>query len=248
MFKRIALATLSAILLASAVPAADTVEVELLDGRTLNGVLRPVTHGLYLLQAEDVLYELDGREIGAVDGEPGPPVLADAEPLAYVSTYRHVLPNGDVEIWSSQSHENNSDKLLTWIKWGAAEHELDAYRSMVAYDRYGNRLDHRIEPRAGTDIHDVIVDFRVAAGPEAAPPRGRRVAVGLAAGSGHRARRRTADLLAPLLSRGGRAAAKRDLPAGRVRFGLGDLLSRACARIRATSASRPRPEPGARAS
>jgi len=161
MFKRIALATLSAILLASAVPAADTVEVELLDGRTLNGVLRPVTHGLYLLQAEDVLYELDGREIGAVDGEPGPPVLADAEPLAYVSTYRHVLPNGDVEIWSSQSHENNSDKLLTWIKWGAAEHELDAYRSMVAYDRYGNRLDHRIEPRAGTDIHDVIVDFRV---------------------------------------------------------------------------------------
>ena len=161
MSKRIALATLTTILLAGAVPAADTAEVVLNDGRTLNGVLRPVTHGLYLLQAEDVLYELDGREIGAVDGEAGAPVLMDAEPLVYVSSYRRVLPDGDVEIWSSQSKENGGDKLLPWLKWGAAPHELEAYRAMIAFDAYGNRLDHRLEPRADSDVHDVIVDFRV---------------------------------------------------------------------------------------
>jgi len=140
---------------------ADPADVELVDGRTLTGLLRPVTHGLYLLQAEDALYELDGREIGAVDGVPGPPVLTDAAPLAFVTSFRNVLPDGDVEIWSSQSRENRGRTLLTWLKWGAAAHELEAYRTMVAFDAYGNRLGHRLEPREGTDLHDVIVDFEI---------------------------------------------------------------------------------------
>jgi hypothetical protein len=161
MCKRNTLAILAALLAAAACPAADAAEVELADGRTLDGVLRPVTHGLYLLQADDALYELDGREIGAVDGVPGPPLLADAEPLAFVSSYRIVRPDGDVEVWSSQSQENRTNKLLTWLRWGAAPHELEAYRTMSAFDVYGNRLAHRLEPREGSDVHDVIVDFAV---------------------------------------------------------------------------------------
>ncbi|MBU1677048.1 hypothetical protein KKA85_14865, partial [bacterium] len=51
--------------LATCCAAADTVEVELTDGRTLTGVLRPVTDGLYLLQADETLYELRGDEIAA---------------------------------------------------------------------------------------------------------------------------------------------------------------------------------------
>ncbi len=161
MFMRNTLMILALTILAACCPAADAVEVELTDGRILTGVLRPVVSSLYLLQADDALYELGGREISAVEGETGPPVLDDADQLVYNMSYRNVLPNGDVEYWSRMSIQNGDKKLLTWMSWGAAAHELDAYRTMTALDAYGNPLDHRIEPREGTNVYDVIVDLEV---------------------------------------------------------------------------------------
>jgi hypothetical protein len=162
MFKRNTLVILALVLTASLCAAADAVEVELTDGRTLTGVLRTVTDGMYLLQADDALYELGGREIRTVDGRPGAPALDDEdEKLVYKSSFYNVLPDGDVEYWSAMGVENSDKKLLTWMKWGAAAHELDAYETMVALDVYGNELTHRVEPRKGTESYDVIVDFAV---------------------------------------------------------------------------------------
>ncbi|MBU0742882.1 hypothetical protein KKG45_07045 [bacterium] len=147
--------------LATCCAAADTVEVELTDGRTLTGVLRPVTDGLYLLQADETLYELRGDEIAAVDGRADAWSVGKAKRLIHTNSYRRVLPDGDLEIWQSMSVDNEGKKLLTWFSWGAAPHELYMYEDMVALDAYGNRLAHRLEPRRGTDVHDVIVDFAV---------------------------------------------------------------------------------------
>lgn len=160
MFKRDTILILVLGLIAGLAYAAEEVEVELVDGRTLTGMLRTVTGGIYLLQADDALYELSGREIESVDGTPGAP-QPDDEHLVYKTSYYKALPDGDVEYWSSMAVENSGKKLLTWMSWGAAAHELDAYRSMVALDGFGNRLEHRIEPREGTEVHDVIVEFVV---------------------------------------------------------------------------------------
>ena len=148
-------------ILATACLAADTSEVELTSGKTLTGVLRPVIEGLYLLQTDETLYELSGGEIKSVDGREGAPRIDNGENFAHTNSYRRLLPSGDVEISQSMTIRNRGKKIQTTVRWGAGPHELYMYETMTALDAYGNTLDYRLEPRHGTDTHNIIVSLDV---------------------------------------------------------------------------------------
>lgn len=161
MFARHIRIILALTLIASVGLAADTREVKLSGGKTLTGVLRPVSDSRYLLQTEETLYELSGDEIEAVDGQKGTWTISRNGRLAHTHSYRRLLPSGDVEINQSMTIRRESKKLQTRVQWGAAPHELYMYESMLALDVYGHELDYRLEPRLGTENHNVIVKLAV---------------------------------------------------------------------------------------
>ena len=161
MFIRNTLLILVVTLLAATGLAADTSEVELTNGKTLTGVLRPVLEGLYLLQTDETLYELNGGEIKSVDGREGAPRVDNGEKFAHTNSYRRLLPSGDVEINQSMTIRNRGKKIQTTVRWGAGPHELYMYETMTALDIYGNTLDYRLEPRRNSDAHNIIVKLDV---------------------------------------------------------------------------------------
>ncbi len=146
--------------------AEGSVRVELHDGQVLEGRLRLVEPSAYLLQTEDVLYELSGTEIAAVDGRTGRPELdPPSERLIRYESYEIIHADGQVDLWSHARVTNDSPIVWTYVKSGAAKHELDLMERLEAYDGYGHRLDHRIEPREDSDLHNVIVDLVVPIAP-----------------------------------------------------------------------------------
>ncbi len=161
MFTRLITTILILAALAAGGFAAEPSAVELNNGKTLTGFLRPVSEGLYLLQTDEALYELSGGEIASVDGREGAPRVDGKRKFARTSSYRRLLPDGDVVISQSMIVHNRGRKIQSTVKWGAAPHELEAYETMTALDVYGHELEHRFEPRRGTDIMNVIVDLEV---------------------------------------------------------------------------------------
>lgn len=136
-------------------------EIELRDGKTLHGVIRQIRTSLYLVQTDQDLYELSAEEIASVGGKPGVPPQEDPEPLFTGMQRVQLRPDGIVEMWTAEEITNDHDQILTYAMFGAKEEELPFMRTMQAYDEYGNKLNVRIEPRAGTDLHNVFVDFVV---------------------------------------------------------------------------------------
>ena len=100
MFIRNTLIILAMALLATTALAADTNEVELTNGKTLTGVLRPVLEGLYLLQTDETLYELNGGEIKSVDGHEGAPRVDSRKKFALtnIPTMRSLRLSADIDM------------------------------------------------------------------------------------------------------------------------------------------------------
>lgn len=136
-------------------------EIKLRDGRTLHGVIRQIRSSQYLVQTDEALYELTGEEITSVGGKPGVPPLAQQKPLFRTGHRIQLGADGSLTMWSSEEIVNDHDQILTYAMFGAKEKELPAMRTMRAFDQFGNELGVRIEPRAGTDLHNVFVDFVV---------------------------------------------------------------------------------------
>jgi len=140
--------------------AAGAMAVELTNGKTLTGVLRAVQPSLFLLQTADVLYEISGDEIAGVEGGELPGVDEDKR-LIHSESFEVIQPNGDVEHWVTLQTRNESGAVWTYTSWGVSEREVDMHRRMLVYDKYAQRLNHRLEPREGTDLHDLVIDFAV---------------------------------------------------------------------------------------
>ncbi|MGD9548388.1 MAG: hypothetical protein AB7V45_12695 [Candidatus Krumholzibacteriia bacterium] len=136
-------------------------EIQLRDGKTLHGVIRQIRSSLYLVQTDQELYELSAEEIASVGGQPGVPPQENVTPL-FPTMHRVVLrTDGVEEMWTAEEITNNHDQILTYAMFGANERELPSMRTMQAFDQFGNRLNVRIEPRAGTDLYNVFIDFVV---------------------------------------------------------------------------------------
>lgn len=142
------------------------VRVELKNGKVIEGVIRQIEDSQFLVQTGEELYEITGEEIAAVDGRPGAPAdLSSSRRLLRYETYEVVATNGDVELWTKLRLTNESSRVWTYIQWGAKERELSMFRTMRAFDQFGNALAHRIEPRAGSELYNVIVDLVVPVAP-----------------------------------------------------------------------------------
>ncbi len=164
---------LTAVTVASAATAEEhKVVLELKDGTTFRGEIRQVEPSVYVVQTPDEIAEITGAEmrkylVTRTEGEIDE-IIAQIERAAVTGerilryeTFEVITHNGDVDFWSHTQSRNESSKVLTYIQWGAKERELDRYRTMTAFDKYGNRLTSRIEPREGTDLYNVIVDLAV---------------------------------------------------------------------------------------
>jgi hypothetical protein len=136
-------------------------EITLRNGTTLRGVIRQIATSLYLVQTDQDLYELSAEEIASVDGKPGVPPQRNHKPLFNTMHRVQLGADGIVTMWTAEEITNNHDQILTYAMFGAREHELPFMRTMQAFDQFGNKLNVRIEPRAGTDIYNVFVDFVV---------------------------------------------------------------------------------------
>jgi hypothetical protein len=163
--RKIIMTMLAMLLCCAAAPlkAADTptAEIKLRDGKTLHGVLRQSRPSLYLVQTEGQLYEISAEEIASVDGQPGIPAQPEENPLFNDLQRVQLRADGIVEMWTGEEITNNHDQILTYAMFGAKERELPVMRTMQAFDQFGNQLNVRIEPRAGTDLYNVFVDFAV---------------------------------------------------------------------------------------
>jgi hypothetical protein len=143
---------------------AGTSSIRLTDGRVLTGAIREIEPSRYLVQTGDKLYEFTGAEIASVDGKPGIPESA-AGGLVQYESYEELTGDGDVVLYAHFSTVNRTRKAWTTIQWGAAPHEMAQMATLEAYDGYGNRLTHHLEPRPGSDIQSVIVDLAVPVAP-----------------------------------------------------------------------------------
>jgi hypothetical protein len=136
--------------------------IELHSGEVLRGNVRLVHPGMYLIQTTDHLYEVGSDEISSVNGQPGPPQLTpESGRLILQSSYNIILPNGDMWNWDKREFTNAGKTVWTHVSWGAKKSELDMFWRMEAYDAYGHRLQHRIEPREKSDLYNVIVDLTI---------------------------------------------------------------------------------------
>ena len=157
---------LALVLLPSLVGAAETVEV-LLKGhdKPIVGFLRQISDSRFLIQGDNVYYQIPGDQIVTVNGKDDIPesVRGDGR-LIFTSFYEKVLPDGDVEVWSHNETTNDNPWALTGTDWGAAAWEEEQIRTMEVYDTYSNQLPVTIVPR-GDGTFRVEVDFLVPVAP-----------------------------------------------------------------------------------
>jgi hypothetical protein len=145
-----------------AVDAADpTSTVRLDDGRVLHGAIREISPQRLLIQTDDEMVEVTADRVAAVDGGPlSPALLATRERLIVSTHYVTVSEDGSSELWTRNRTVNRGTEVITSLSWGAAEHELAMVRTMQAFDGFGNRLSHRLEPPTGDrGHHTVVVDL-----------------------------------------------------------------------------------------
>ncbi len=161
----VVLIILAALLLSTPSTMADDdpkdTEIKLKDGKVLRGVLRQIRPSFYLVQTDDELIELSAEEIELVNGQQGIPSVGNERPLATSMHRAQLQPDGSLDLWTFEEITNTHDEILTYAMFGAKERELPTMKTMQAYDQFGNRLNVRIEPRAGTGLYNVFIDFEV---------------------------------------------------------------------------------------
>lgn len=160
---------LTFLILSTAATAAETVSV-LLDGHAepIEGSLRQMTESRFFLQSDGpestVTYEIGRSRILSVDGKDEIPESAlGSTGLGDFSTFEKILPDGDVEVWSRHSSSTTRGPM-THVRYGAQERELPRIRESEVYDRFGNRLDIEIEPRAD-GLYTITIPLAVPIGP-----------------------------------------------------------------------------------
>lgn len=154
------------VLLPNLVGAAETVEV-LLKGhdKPIVGFLRQISDSRFLIQGDNVYYQIPGDQIVTVNGKDDIPesVRGDGR-LIFTSFYEKVLPDGDVEVWSHNEITNNKAWTLTGTDWGAAAWEEEQLRTLEVFDAFANKLPVTIIP-LDDGTFKVEVDFLVPVAP-----------------------------------------------------------------------------------
>ena len=117
-------------------------KIVLQNGETLEGYIRPLDEGKFLIQTKDVYLEVTPNQIAQVDGNSDLMSLfkTDQRPLLTYRTYEELDAEGDLSTYSHFTRRNSSDQIITKLDWGKAPHELTLYQDEKVYDEFGNEL------------------------------------------------------------------------------------------------------------
>lgn len=146
--------------------AAEPVEV-LLKGhdKPIVGFLRQISDSRFLIQGDNVYYQIPGDQIVTVNGQKEiPSSVWGTGRLIFTSFYEKILPDGDVEVWSHNEITNDKAWVLTGTDWGAAAWEEEQLRTLEVYDAFSNQLPVTIFPQ-DDGTFKVEVDFLVPVAP-----------------------------------------------------------------------------------
>jgi hypothetical protein len=122
-----------------------THEIILGNGEKLEGYIRPLDEGKFLIQTKDVYLEVAPSQIVQVDGSSDLTGLfrENQIPLLTYRTYEELGPDGNLTYYSHFTRKNSSEEIITELKWGKAPHELTMYQDEKVYDEFGNELSMR---------------------------------------------------------------------------------------------------------
>lgn len=117
-------------------------KIVLQNGKTLEGYIRPLDEGKFLIQTKDVYLEVTSNQIVQVDGSSDLTNLfkTDQSPLLTYRTYEELDSKGNLSTYSHFARRNSSDQIITQLNWGKAPHELTLYQDEKVYDEFGNEL------------------------------------------------------------------------------------------------------------
>jgi hypothetical protein len=144
--KKLSLLTLVLILCASlnaySQESLSTHEIILENGERLEGYIRPLDEGKFLIQTKDVYLEVTPNQILQVDGSSDLTELFKGNqiPLLTYRTYEELDSDGNLTWYSHFTRKNSSDQIITELNWGKAPHELTLYQDEKVYDEFGNEL------------------------------------------------------------------------------------------------------------
>jgi len=119
-----------------------THEIILENGERLEGYIRPLDEGKFLIQTKDVYLEVTPNQILQVDGSSDLAELFKTNqiPLLTYRTYEELDSDGNLTWYSHFTRKNSSDQIITELNWGKAPHELTLYQDEKVYDEFGNEL------------------------------------------------------------------------------------------------------------
>jgi hypothetical protein len=119
-----------------------THEIILENGDRLEGYIRPLDEGKFLIQTKDVYLEVTPNQILQVDGSSDLTEFFKENqiPLLTYRTYEELDPDGNLTYYSHFARKNSSEEIITELKWGKAPHELTLYQDEKVYDEFGNEL------------------------------------------------------------------------------------------------------------
>lgn len=119
-----------------------THEIILENGERLEGYIRPLDEGNFLIQTKDVYLEVTPNQILQVDGSSDLTELfkGDQIPLLTYRTYEELDLDGNLTWYSHFTRRNSSDQIIIELNWGKAPHELTLYQDEKVYDEFGNEL------------------------------------------------------------------------------------------------------------
>jgi hypothetical protein len=117
-------------------------KIILQNGKILEGYIRPLDEGKFLIQTKGVYLEVTPNQIVQVDGSSDLTGLfrENQIPLLTYRTYEELNSQGDISTYSHFTRRNSSDQIITKLDWGKAPHELTLYQDEKVYDEFGNEL------------------------------------------------------------------------------------------------------------
>ena len=137
-------------------------EIVLENGERLEGYIRPLDEGKFLIQTKDVYLEVTANQIFQVDGSSNLTEIfrGNERPLLTYRTYEELDSEGSITWYSHFTIRNLWDKIITEFDWGKGPHELDLYQDERVYDQFGNELSMR-EVSRDDGGRQVFVDLKV---------------------------------------------------------------------------------------
>jgi len=117
-------------------------EIVLENGERLEGYIRPLDEGKFLIQTKDVYLEVTANQIFQVDGSSDLTEIfrENQRPLLTFRSFEELDSQGNLTWYTHFTRRNSSDRIITELDWGKAPHELDQYQDERVYDEFGNEL------------------------------------------------------------------------------------------------------------